>query len=193
MRSTKRRVVIIDNYDSFTFNLVQRLGELGAQLQVIRNDKVDLAGLRKLRPDRIVVSPGPCTPNEAGISLDAIRTFSADMPVLGVCLGHQAIGQAFGGKVVRAKAPVHGKTSRIEHDGKGVFRGLPSPFEAGRYHSLVVERRSLPKELVACAWTSTGEIMGLRHRTLPVHGVQFHPESILTPHGTEILRAFLEL
>jgi anthranilate synthase component 2 len=189
----RQRVVIIDNYDSFTFNLVQRIGELGPQIEVVRNDAMDLAGIRKLRPDRIVVSPGPCTPNEAGISLDVIRTFSADMPVLGVCLGHQAIGQAFGGKVIRAKAPVHGKTSAIEHDGAGVFKGLPTPVEVGRYHSLIVERKSLPPDLIACAWTAGGEIMGLRHRTLPVHGVQFHPESILTPHGTDMLQQFLEL
>jgi anthranilate synthase component 2 len=195
MKSSGRRerIVIIDNYDSFTFNLVQRIGELGVKFEVVRNDAIDLAGLRKLRPDRLVVSPGPCTPNEAGISLDAIRTFAGEGPVLGVCLGHQAIGQAFGGVVSRAKAPVHGKTSIIEHDSHGVFRGLPSPLEAGRYHSLIVERRTLPADLVACAWTQSGEIMGLRHRTLPVHGVQFHPESILTPHGTEMLRNFLEL
>jgi len=189
----RSKVVLIDNYDSFTFNLVQRLGERGAKLEVVRNDKVDLAALRRLKPDRIVVSPGPCTPTEAGISLDAIRTFAPELPVLGVCLGHQAIGQAFGGKVIRAKVPIHGKTSLIEHDGSGVFRGLPSPLEAGRYHSLVVERKTLPRDLLPCAWTSTGEIMGLRHRTLPVYGVQFHPESILTPHGTEMLRSFLEL
>jgi anthranilate synthase/aminodeoxychorismate synthase-like glutamine amidotransferase len=193
MKRTRPKVVLIDNYDSFTFNLVQRLGELGARLEVVRNDAVDLAGLRKMRPQKLVISPGPCTPTEAGISVDAIRTFAGDVPLLGVCLGHQAIGQAFGGKVVRAKRPVHGKTSPIEHDGTGVFRGLPSPFEAGRYHSLIVERRTLPKELIACAWTRTGEVMGLRHRTLPVFGVQFHPESILTPHGVEILRRFLEM
>jgi anthranilate synthase/aminodeoxychorismate synthase-like glutamine amidotransferase len=162
-------------------------------LEVVRNDAVDLAGLRRLKPGRLVVSPGPCTPNEAGISLEAILSISADVPVLGVCLGHQAIGQAFGGKVIRAKAPVHGKTSLIEHDGKGLFRGLPSPLDAGRYHSLIVEKRSLPRDLIACAWTRSGEIMALRHRTLPVHGLQFHPESILTPHGTEMLRSFLEM
>ena len=186
------RVALTDNYDSFTFNLVQALGTLGARVSVVRNDKVDVAGLRRLRPDRLVVSPGPCTPNEAGISLEAIRELSADMPVLGVCLGHQAIGQAFGGRVVRAKAPVHGRTSMVRHDEKGLFRGLPNPLEAGRYHSLIVERRSLPKDLIATAWTTRGEIMALRHRTLPVYGLQFHPESILTPHGLELLRAFLE-
>jgi anthranilate synthase component 2 len=192
-KSGRARIVIIDNYDSFTFNLVQRIGELGPRVEVVRNDAVDLAGLRRLKPDKLVVSPGPCTPNEAGISLDAIRTLSADVPILGVCLGHQAIGQAFGGTVIRAKAPVHGKTSAIRHDGTGVFAGLPSPLEAGRYHSLIVERRSLPDDLFACAWSASGEIMGLRHRTLPVFGVQFHPESILTPHGTEMLRTFLEM
>jgi anthranilate synthase/aminodeoxychorismate synthase-like glutamine amidotransferase len=191
--SRRSRVVLIDNYDSFTFNLVQRLGELGANPLVVRNDAVDLAGLRRLRPDRLVISPGPCTPTEAGISLDAIRTFSAEIPVLGVCLGHQAIGQAFGGVVVRAKKPVHGKTSAVEHDGTGVLRGVPTPFEVGRYHSLIVERRSLPDELVACAFTKDREIMAIRHRTRPTYGVQFHPESILTPHGTEVLRNFLEL
>jgi anthranilate synthase/aminodeoxychorismate synthase-like glutamine amidotransferase len=187
------KTIIIDNYDSFTFNLVQRLGELGANPLVVRNDAVDLAGLRRLRPDRLVISPGPCTPTEAGISLDAIRTFSAEIPVLGVCLGHQAIGQAFGGVVVRAKKPVHGKTSAVEHDGTGVLRGVPTPFEVGRYHSLIVERKSLPDELIACAFTKDREIMAIRHRTRPVFGVQFHPESILTPHGTEVLRNFLEL
>jgi anthranilate synthase/aminodeoxychorismate synthase-like glutamine amidotransferase len=191
--SRRSRVVLIDNYDSFTFNLVQRLGELGANPLVVRNDAVDLAGLRRLRPDRLVISPGPCTPTEAGISLDAIRTFSAEIPVLGVCLGHQAIGQAFGGVVVRAKKPVHGKTSAVEHDGTGVLRGVPTPFEVGRYHSLIVERKSLPDELVACAFTKDREIMAIRHRTRPTYGVQFHPESILTPHGTEVLRNFLEL
>ena len=187
------RVVIIDNYDSFTFNLVQRLGELGAKPLVVRNDAVDIAGLRKMKPDRLVVSPGPCTPTEAGISMDAILAFTGEIPVLGVCLGHQSIGQAFGGKVVRAKAPVHGKTSPVEHDGKGLFRGIPTPFEAGRYHSLIVQKRTLPDVLVATAHTKDGQIMGLRHRSAPTFGVQFHPESILTPVGTLILRNFLEL
>ncbi len=193
MSQRRGKVILIDNYDSFTFNLVQRLGELGAKIEVIRNDATDIAGLRRRKPERLVVSPGPCTPTEAGISLEAIRAFAGEIPVLGVCLGHQAIGQAFGGKVIRAQAPVHGKTSPVEHDGTGIFRGLPTPFEAGRYHSLIVEKKSLPRDLVPCAWTSSGEIMGLRHRSLQVHGVQFHPESILTPHGTEMLRRFLEL
>lgn len=187
------RVVIIDNYDSFTFNLVQRLGELGARPVVVRNDAVDIAGLKRLKPDRLVVSPGPCTPNEAGISVEAIQQLAPDVPILGVCLGHQAIGQAFGGRVVRAKQPVHGKASAIEHDGLGLFKGVPSPFDVGRYHSLVVEKKSLPEELVVCATSRTGEIMAMRHRSFSVYGVQFHPESILTPHGQQILSNFLEL
>ena len=187
------RVVIIDNYDSFTFNLVQGLGELGARPVVVRNDAVDLAGLARLRPQRLIVSPGPCTPNEAGISVEAIRSFAGKIPILGVCLGHQSIGQAFGGRVVRAKRPVHGKTSPVEHDGSGVLRGIPAPFEVARYHSLVVERRTLPRELEACAVTRDGQIMALRHRSLPVFGVQFHPESILTPHGSHLLQNFLEI
>lgn len=186
------RVVIIDNYDSFTFNLVQALGELGARPKVVRNDAVDVAGLRKLRPERLVVSPGPCTPNEAGISVEAIRALAGEVPILGVCLGHQAIGQAFGGRVVRARRPVHGKASALVHDGTGVLAGLPERVSVARYHSLVVEKRSLPKELVVCA-TAGGEIMALRHASWPVFGVQFHPESILTPDGQLILRNFLQL
>jgi anthranilate synthase/aminodeoxychorismate synthase-like glutamine amidotransferase len=189
--SRRPRVLLIDNYDSFTFNLVQRLGELGATTTVVRNDATDLAGLRREKPDLLVVSPGPCTPSEAGVSVDAVRGFAGEVPVLGVCLGHQAIGQAFGGRVVRAKKPVHGKASLVEHDGAGVFQGLPTPFEAGRYHSLIVEKRSLPSELEACAFSEDGEIMALRHRSAPVFGVQFHPESILTPAGLELLRNFL--
>lgn len=186
------RLVLVDNYDSFTFNLVQRLGELGARCTVVRNDAVDLQGLRRLRPDRLVISPGPCTPDQAGISIDAIRAFAGEVPILGVCLGHQSIAQAFGGRVVRARQPVHGKASRVEHDGTSLFRGLPTPLEAGRYHSLVVERRTLPEELEVTAWTREGEIMALRHRHHPVFGLQFHPESILTPYGSALLRAFLE-
>jgi anthranilate synthase/aminodeoxychorismate synthase-like glutamine amidotransferase len=189
--SAAARILLIDNYDSFTFNLVQRFGELGAACEVVRNDAADVASLKRLRPARVVISPGPCTPNEAGVSLEAIRAFAGEVPVLGVCLGHQAIGQAFGGKVVRAPEPVHGKTSLVEHDGSGLFSGISQPFVAGRYHSLVVARRALPKALVACAWTKDGTIMALRHATLPVFGLQFHPESILTPQGSELLRAFL--
>lgn len=187
------RVVIIDNYDSFTFNLVQRFGELGAQPVVVRNDALDVEGLRRLKPERLVVSPGPCTPNEAGISVEAIRQLGPETPVLGVCLGHQSVGQAFGGRVVRARRPVHGKASAIEHDGLGLFKGLPQLLEVGRYHSLIVEKESLPDELEVCATVQTGEIMAIRHRTFPVYGVQFHPESILTPLGHQILSNFLDV
>ena len=189
-------LLMIDNYDSFTFNLVQYLGELGQQVQVVRNDALTVDGIRALHPERIVISPGPCTPNEAGVSLDVLRELAGAAPILGVCLGHQAIGQAFGGKVVRARRIMHGKVSPIRHAGRGVFRGLPDPFEATRYHSLVVEKESLPDCLEVTAWTEHAdgcidEIMGLRHRTLPVEGVQFHPESILTQHGHALLRNFL--
>ncbi|QRN95025.1 aminodeoxychorismate/anthranilate synthase component II [Archangium violaceum] len=185
-------MLLIDNFDSFTFNLVQALGGLGAELKVVRNDAITLAGVEALRPDHIVISPGPCTPNEAGISLEVIRAFAGRVPVLGVCLGHQSIGQVFGGRVVRAPVPVHGKTADIHHDGRGVFRGLPAPFVAARYHSLVVERASLPDCLEVTAWC--GElVMGLRHREYPwVEGIQFHPESFLTPHGNTLLARFLE-
>ena len=179
------RVLVIDNYDSFTFNLVQYLGELGATSTVVKNDAIDLAGIAKHAPDGVLVSPGPCTPNDAGISLEAVANVT--MPVLGVCLGHQAIGQAFGGNVVRAGRLMHGRTSPILHDGRGVFAGLPSPFEATRYHSLLVERASLPDCLEITAWTAEGEIMGFRHKERAVEGVQFHPESILTTHGKELL------
>jgi anthranilate synthase/aminodeoxychorismate synthase-like glutamine amidotransferase len=182
------RVLVIDNYDSFTFNLVQYLGELGAASQVVKNDLLDLAGLATLEAqgvDGVLVSPGPCTPDDAGISLQAV--LHARSPVLGVCLGHQAIGQAFGGKVVRAGRLMHGRTSPIEHDGQGLFQGLPSPFEATRYHSLLVERATLPDCLAVTAWTAEGEIMGLRHKTRRIAGVQFHPESILTTHGKQLL------
>jgi anthranilate synthase/aminodeoxychorismate synthase-like glutamine amidotransferase len=181
------RVLVIDNYDSFTFNLVQYVGELGAQWEVVKNDEVGVDGIVARPPDGLLVSPGPCTPNEAGISLEAITRLAGKVPILGVCLGHQAIGQAFGGKVVRAPRLMHGKTSPIEHDGKGVFSGLPRPFEATRYHSLVVERVSLPDTLEITAWTAEGEIMGLRHKTADVEGVQFHPESVLTLEGKRLL------
>jgi anthranilate synthase component 2 len=189
-------LLMIDNYDSFTFNLVQYLGELGEDVRVIRNDAMTLAALRKLEPSAIVISPGPGTPDDAGISLEIIEQLAGKVPILGVCLGHQAIGQAFGGRVVRAKQIMHGKTSRVHHDGRGVFRGLPNPFEATRYHSLVVDQASLPDCLEVSAWTANAdgtidEIMGLRHRTLAVEGVQFHPESILTEHGHALLGNFI--
>jgi anthranilate synthase/aminodeoxychorismate synthase-like glutamine amidotransferase len=179
------RVLVIDNYDSFTFNLVQYLGELGVESRVVKNDEIDVAGIETDGADGVLVSPGPCTPNEAGISLAAVTSSRA--PVLGVCLGHQAIGQGFGGKVVRAGRLMHGRVSPILHDGRGVFAGLPSPFEATRYHSLLVERASLPACLEISAWTAEGEIMGVRHKERRVEGVQFHPESILTTHGKELL------
>jgi anthranilate synthase component II len=188
-------LLMIDNYDSFTYNLVQYLGELGAEVQVYRNDQISLEEIEALAPDHIVISPGPCTPNEAGISLSVIERFSGKVPILGVCLGHQAIGQAFGGKVVHAKEIMHGKTSLIHHKRTDVFRGLENPFQATRYHSLVIDRNSLPDCLEITAWTETAgmeEIMGVRHRELQVSGVQFHPESILTQHGHELLRNFLE-
>ena len=189
-------LLLIDNYDSFTFNLAQYLGELGQDVKVLRNDKVDVAGIRALAPERIVISPGPGTPDQAGVTLELIRELAGAIPILGVCLGHQAIGQAFGGKVIRAKEIMHGKTSPIRHRGAGVFAGLADPFEATRYHSLVVERASLPECLDITAWTehSDGafdEIMGLRHKSLAVEGVQFHPESILTRSGHDLLRNFL--
>ena len=184
-------LLMIDNYDSFTYNLVQYLGELGAEVKVVRNDEVTVDEIEGMRPEKIVISPGPCTPNEAGISLATIARLGGRIPILGVCLGHQAIGQAYGGKVVHAKTLMHGKTSPILHDGHGVFAGLPSPFTATRYHSLAVERASLPECLEVTAWTEDGEIMGLRHRTLAVEGVQFHPESILTEHGHALLKTFL--
>jgi anthranilate synthase component II len=183
-------VLMIDNYDSFTYNLVQYLGELGADVKVVRNDETGLEEIEGMRPDRIVISPGPCSPNEAGVSLGLIGRLGGAVPILGVCLGHQAIGQAYGGKVVHAKTLMHGKTSPIHHAGQGVFAGLPSPFTATRYHSLAVERTSLPDCLEVTAWTEDGEIMGLRHRSLPVEGVQFHPEAILTEHGHALLGNF---
>jgi anthranilate synthase/aminodeoxychorismate synthase-like glutamine amidotransferase len=184
-------LLVIDNYDSFTYNLVQYLGELGEQVRVVRNDEVTVEDIQRMSPENIVISPGPCTPNEAGISLDVVRQLAGKIPILGVCLGHQAIGQAFGGKVIRAREVVHGKTSRIFHDERGLFAGLPNPFEATRYHSLIVSREGLPDCLEVTAKTWDEEIMGLRHRTLPVEGVQFHPESFLTTSGKDLLRNFV--
>ncbi len=186
-------LLMIDNYDSFTYNLVQYLGELGEDVEVYRNDQITVAEIAQMQPDYIVISPGPCTPNEAGISVEVINQLSGSIPILGVCLGHQSIGQAFGGVIVHAKELMHGKTSLIHHHGQGVFRGLESPFPATRYHSLVVERETLPQCLQITAWTDDGEIMGLKHESLYVEGVQFHPESILTQHGHDLLRNFLEI
>ena len=184
------RVLVVDNYDSFTYNLVQYLGELGAEVEAIRNDAADVDALLERAPDRVVVSPGPCTPNEAGISIEAMRRFpEAGIPALGVCLGHQSLAQAYGGRVIR-HLPVHGKTTAIEHDGQGLFAGLPSPMTVGRYHSLVVDEASLPGDLVATAWGG-GVLMAMEHRALPAVGVQFHPESVLTPDGKAMLEAFL--
>jgi anthranilate synthase component 2 len=185
-------ILMIDNYDSFTFNLVQYFGELGAEVRVVRNDEIALDEVARLQPAQIVISPGPCTPNEAGISLGAIGRFAGKIPILGVCLGHQAIGQAFGGRVIKAKRVMHGKVSSVRHDGKGVFVGIPGEFAATRYHSLAVERASLPACLEVTAQSEEGEIMGLRHRSLPVEGVQFHPEAMLTEHGHAMLKNFLE-
>ncbi len=193
----KKMLLMIDNYDSFTYNLVQYFGELGADVQVYRNDQISIAEIEKLDPEQIVISPGPCTPNEAGISVEAIKYFAGKKPILGVCLGHQSIGQAFGGRIVHANAIMHGKTSMIYHKSAGVFSGLENPFEATRYHSLVIEKSSLPACLEMTAWTQSGdgevdEIMGVRHRKHPVEGIQFHPESILTQHGHQLLKNFLE-
>ncbi|MDP3609707.1 MAG: aminodeoxychorismate/anthranilate synthase component II [Methylophilus sp.] len=185
-------LLMIDNYDSFTYNLVQYFGELGQDVQVYRNDEIDLATVAKLKPRHIVISPGPCTPNEAGISVPLIHEFAGKIPLLGVCLGHQSIGQAFGGKIIKAKTLMHGKTSLIHHENVGVFRNLPNPYTATRYHSLVIERETIPDCLEITAWTEDDEIMGVRHKTLPVEGVQFHPESILTEHGHALLDNFLK-
>ena len=185
-------LLMIDNYDSFTYNLVQYLGELEQDVHVYRNDEIDLATVAELKPRHIVISPGPCTPNEAGISVPLIHEFAGMIPILGVCLGHQSIGQAFGGNIIHAKQLMHGKTSLIHHADKGVFKGLPNPFTATRYHSLVIERATIPDCLEITAWTEDGEIMGVRHKTLPVEGVQFHPESILTEHGHDLLNNFLK-
>ncbi|HBN14208.1 MAG: anthranilate/aminodeoxychorismate synthase component II [Gammaproteobacteria bacterium] len=190
-------ILMIDNYDSFTWNIVQYLGELGADVQVYRNDAISLADIEKLAPQKIVISPGPCTPSEAGISIDVIKSFAGKIPLLGVCLGHQAIGQAYGGDVIRARQVMHGKLSPVYHQNVGVFSGLPSPFTATRYHSLVIDSKTLPDCLEVTAWTqlpdgSVDEIMGVRHKTLDVEGVQFHPESILSEHGHQLLQNFLE-
>lgn len=184
-------IVIIDNYDSFTYNIVQTIGGFGEELVVFRNDKVDIAGIEKIKPDRLLISPGPRDPSQAGISIEAIRHFAGVIPVLGVCLGHQSIGEAFGGSTVRAGRVMHGKTSPIHHDGKGVFTGLPNPFDAMRYHSLVVAHADLPDCLMVTARTDQGELMAVRHKTLLVEGVQFHPESIMTPHGVQLLKNFV--
>lgn len=186
-----KRLLVIDNYDSFTFNLVQYLGELGADLTVIRNDRITVQEIREMGPDRIVISPGPGVPARAGISVELIRSLGPDTPILGVCLGHQAIGEAFGGKVIQAPTLMHGKTSMVHHEGKGLFVGLEQPFQAARYHSLVVDPETLPKELHLEAWTEDGIIMGIRHLDFPVFGVQFHPESIVTGCGKQLLRNFL--
>jgi anthranilate synthase component II len=185
-------LLMIDNYDSFTYNLVQYFGELGVDVRVYRNDEITVSEIDRLKPASICLSPGPCDPAQAGITLETIKRLAGGPPILGVCLGHQAIGEAFGGKVVRAKRVMHGKTSMIHHTGQGVFKGLPSPFEATRYHSLAIERASLPDCLEITAWTDDGEIMGVRHKQLAVEGVQFHPESILTEHGHQLLRNFLQ-
>jgi anthranilate synthase component 2 len=185
-------LLMIDNYDSFTYNLVQYFGELGEEVRTVRNDEIDVAGMAALRPARIVLSPGPCTPNEAGVCVEAIRHFAGKAPILGVCLGHQSIGAALGGRIVRAGRPMHGKTSTLEHDGGGVFAALPQHFTVVRYHSLVIERATMPSQLVVTATSDDGEIMGVRHRELAIEGVQFHPESILSEHGHAMLRNFLQ-
>ncbi len=184
-------IVIIDNYDSFTYNIVQTIGGFGAEMEIFRNDQVDVAHIATLAPDRVLISPGPCTPAKAGISIEAIRYFAGKVPILGVCLGHQSIGEAFGGKTIRAGRLMHGKTSPVTHDGKGVFSGLPSPFDAMRYHSLVVDRETLPDCLEITAVTDQDELMGIRHKTLAIEGVQFHPESIMTPDGVQLLKNFI--
>lgn len=190
-------LLMIDNYDSFTYNVVQYLGELKAEVKVVRNDEVSVQDIAEMNPDYLVISPGPCTPNEAGISLEAIKAFAGKLPLLGICLGHQSIGQAYGGEVVRATQVMHGKVSPIYHNNQGVFAGLPNPFDATRYHSLIIKRESLPEALEVTAWTqredgSMDEIMGIKHRELPIEGVQFHPESILTDHGHQLLNNFLQ-
>ncbi len=192
-QTTAQMILLLDNYDSFTYNLAQYLGQLGCDVEVRRNDKISTDEIARRRPEKIVISPGPCTPQEAGISVELVERFAGEIPILGVCLGHQAIGAAFGGKIVRAPELFHGKTSEILHDGKTIFRDLPQRFTATRYHSLIVERKSLPKELEISAETSDGTIMGFRHKKLPVEGVQFHPESVLTSPGMQLLRNFLSL
>jgi len=185
-------ILVIDNYDSFTYNIVQYLGELGAKIEVFRNDEISVAEILEKKPDHILISPGPCSPKEAGISVDVIQQLAGKIPILGVCLGHQSIGVAFGGEIVRAQHLMHGKTSTISHDGLGIFKGLPNPFKATRYHSLVIKKETLPLELIITAESEDGEIMGVRHQTLPVEGVQFHPESILTESGKALLGNFLK-
>jgi anthranilate synthase/aminodeoxychorismate synthase-like glutamine amidotransferase len=185
-------LLMIDNYDSFTYNLVQYLAEIGQEVKVVRNDKISIEEINKLNPQYIVISPGPCTPNEAGISLELIEAFKGKIPILGVCLGHQSIGQAFGGKIVHAQTIMHGKTSKISHNNKGVFRGIKNPFVATRYHSLVIDRESLPNCFDITAWTDDNEIMGIKHKELAIEGVQFHPESILSEHGHDLLKNFLD-
>ena len=185
-------ILVIDNYDSFTYNLVQYLGELGQKVRVVRNDEIAVPDVARLKPTHLLISPGPCTPKEAGISVDVIKAYAGRLPILGVCLGHQSLGYAFGGKIIRAKKLMHGKTSQIKHDGKGVFKGLKNPFTATRYHSLVIEKKTCPKDLIVTATSEDGEIMGVRHRTVPaLEGVQFHPESILTEGGKDLLKNFL--
>ncbi|MHB0913321.1 MAG: anthranilate synthase component II [Armatimonadota bacterium] len=186
-------ILMIDNYDSFTYNLVQYLGEMGEELRVYRNDKITVGEIEAMRPDRIIISPGPCTPKEAGVSVETIKHFAGKVPILGVCLGHQSIGHAFGGKIIRAGRLMHGKTSMVQHDGKGVFTGMPNPFQAIRYHSLIIERESIPDCLRITAETDIGEIMGVRHKEYTIEGVQFHPESILTQDGKKLLANFLEM
>ena len=188
----KIKLLMVDNYDSFTYNIVQYFGELGADIEVFRNDEIDLEGIAQRKPDRLVISPGPCSPAEAGISVAAIKYFAGKLPILGVCLGHQSIGAAFGGKIVRAQELMHGKTSVIQTTQQGVFRNLPEKFKVNRYHSLAIERASCPTDLEITAWTNDGEIMGVRHKSLAIEGVQFHPESILTEHGHAMLKIFLE-
>jgi anthranilate synthase component 2 len=185
-------LLMIDNYDSFTYNLVQYLAEIGQEVEVVRNDKISIEEINKLNPRYIVISPGPCTPNEAGISLELIEAFKGKIPILGVCLGHQSIGQAFGGKIVHAQTIMHGKTSKISHNNKGVFRGIKNPFIATRYHSLVIDKKSLPNCFDITAWTDDNEIMGIKHKELAIEGVQFHPESILSEHGHDLLKNFLD-
>jgi len=185
-------LLMIDNYDSFTYNLVQYLAEIGQEVKVVRNDKISIEEINKLNPQYIVISPGPCTPNEAGISLELIETFKGKFPILGVCLGHQSIGQAFGGKIIHAQTIMHGKTSKISHNNKGVFRGIKNPFIATRYHSLVIEKQTLPNCFDITAWTDDNEIMGIKHKELAIEGVQFHPESILSEHGHDLLKNFLD-
>jgi anthranilate synthase component 2 len=192
MNTARMKLLMIDNYDSFTYNLVQYFGELGAQVEVFRNDEITIDGIAQRDPDCLVVSPGPCSPAEAGISVEAIRHFAGKLPILGVCLGHQAMGAAFGGKIVRARQLMHGKTSVIKTTREGLFAGLPERFTVNRYHSLAIEKSSCPPELVTTAWTDDGEIMGVRHKDLAIQGVQFHPESILTEHGHAMLKNFLE-